>query len=78
MMRYTNQALNDIRNMDYYDFQMHLSVSLVAENIDREYQLGNVPGAKKKVDPKEVLRHAQKMETMKTNKTFNPLTGEFE
>ena len=39
-------SLEDIRNMDYYDFQVHLQLCLVRDNLDKEFAL-HVAGHKK-------------------------------
>jgi hypothetical protein len=43
MRSYGGMSLEDVRNMDYKDFQAHLRLCLIAEQAEREFKM-NVMG----------------------------------
>lgn len=52
MLTETNMSLEDIRNMDYFDFQSHVLLLISKENAKQ----GSRQNKKKKISPKELLQ----------------------
>lgn len=73
--------LDTIRDMDYYDFQVHLRICLVAENIENEFRLVLAGyGPKKKSSFDDIMQNATKGGGTKSGKIeqeFDPATGKF-
>lgn len=67
--------------MDYFDFQVHLRICLVSENIENEFRLALAGyGPKKKTSFDEIMKNVTKGGGIKGGKLeqeFDSSTGEF-
>ncbi len=74
--------LDKIRAMDYYDFQVHLRLAMVKENIEREFRMaleGIDPKAKKKAPKAEDFFRPKGGGAHKSQirQRFDPALGKF-
>ena len=69
--RHTGWGLQEIRGMDYYDFQMHLHVCLAYEAADKEFDLTVAGRLKKKGVPNKGSGDYKDVIVQK----FDPKTG---
>lgn len=60
-----NWSLEEIRSLDYYDFQVHLRMCIVSESVDNEFKMSLAGHSTSKVASNQL------------EKVFDPATGEF-
>ncbi len=70
--KYYGWTIKEIRNLDYYDFQVHLRLCLVSDGIDREFKVMLAGGTGRGSTQKDT-----QSEKKQIKKEFDSETGQF-